>query len=89
MGHPKNSTKYHRINLSKTPTHKCHQAAHDQAPGGVKKRGDLSYWETPLTNNDNEMIQNMCECLDSVLLECIKRCVAVRKMERFHTDYIS
>jgi hypothetical protein len=39
MGPPKNSTKYQRINLSNTPTHKYkrHQVANDRAPEEAKK----------------------------------------------------
>jgi hypothetical protein len=53
MGRPKNSTKYRRINLSKTPTHKRHRAARaakDRAPGGAKKSTNL------LQNNEKEEV---------------------------------
>ena len=29
------------------------------------------YWETPFTNSEEQMLQNMHECLDSVLVDCI------------------
>jgi hypothetical protein len=43
--------------------------------GNAKAR----YWETPFTNNDGEMMQNMHQCLDAVPLEFIKWCVAMSK----------
>jgi hypothetical protein len=67
------------------PKYHCELNFTEQYWGNAKAR----YREIPLTNNDNEMIQNMCECLDSVLLECIKQYVAMSKMEHLHTDHIS
>jgi len=41
MGHHKKSTRSRRINLSKTPSHKCHGVVHDQAPTEVKNNEEF------------------------------------------------
>jgi hypothetical protein len=78
MGCPKKSTKQSRINLSKTLTHKCHQAAHDQAPEGVKKSGDLlentekeELWidEMSIENAQEEAWSTSSNSLSVVLLD--------------------
>ena len=72
------STISRRNNISKMLTHKCDEAPDDHTPeeelnfieqywGNTKFR----YQETPFTSNEEEMIQNMRECLDSVPVEFI------------------
>jgi hypothetical protein len=57
------------------PKFHCELNFIEQYWGNAKFR----YRETPVTNNGEEMIQNMRQCLDSVPLDFIKRCVAMSK----------
>ena len=44
------------------------------------------YWETPFTNNEEQMMVNMHECLDSVLVDCIRQYAAAMILLKFTTD---
>ena len=65
------------------PKFHCELNFIEQYWGNAKFR----YRETPFTKNEDDMMQNMRECLDSVPVDCIRRYGAMTSHEFQETDH--